>query len=226
MRAILICPEESLRTKFEAAAAEFERLSIFKILTAYPEVDVLRRLVRSSTPDVIFISHENAEVAESLNSALGKDFPRVPRIGLHTSQEPAIFRQAMRMGVRELLCSPFNRAELGEALGQIATHLEEHPADVGCTDHFFAFMPAKAGVGASTVAANFTWALSEMPGVTPLLADFDQHSGMVGFQFNANNDFTLSDPAARIKKLDDEAWARLVTRVGNVELLLSGAPHA
>src|SRR5882757_3799144 len=142
MRVILICPQETLRKEFEAVTAEFKSLIVYKTLTEFPPAEALRRLVRSSTPDLIFLSMENMEVAESANALLATDFPRVPRIGLHSSQQPAAFRHALRLGVRELFTSPFNRTEIGEALGHLKTHLEQNPASIGRTDHFFSFMPA------------------------------------------------------------------------------------
>jgi len=61
--------------------------------------------------------------------------------------------------------------------------------------------------------------------VHALLADFDIHSGVAGFLFNAEHEFSVSDAAERAKDLDDESWQNLVKNVGNIDLLLSGAPR-
>jgi pilus assembly protein CpaE len=58
-----------------------------------------------------------------------------------------------------------------------------------------------------------------------LLADFDVASGVAGFMFNAEHNFSVNDAAVRNKELDDATWQRLVKRVGNVDLLLSGSPR-
>ena len=82
-------------------------------------------------------------------------------------------------------------------------------------------MPAKAGVGASTIAANATWAFCERPDTNVLLADFDMASGVTEFMFDTKHDHNLADAAMRGKELDDDSWQRLVKKVGKTDLLLS-----
>jgi pilus assembly protein CpaE len=125
----------------------------------------------------------------------------------------------------QLLSAPFDSAEVAQVLNQLEKDLEVRPATINSTDRFFAFMPAKAGVGASTIAANATWAFSQPEGANVLLADFDTASGVTEFMFDTQHDHNLVDAAARCKDLDEEAWRRLVKGVGNIDLLLSGAPH-
>jgi pilus assembly protein CpaE len=86
-------------------------------------------------------------------------------------------------------------------------------------------MPAKAGVGASTLAANTTWAFSQMDNPSVLLADFDMASGVTEFMFNTSHDRNLADATAHGRQLDDDAWRSLIKTVGNTDLLLSGAPR-
>jgi pilus assembly protein CpaE len=80
-------------------------------------------------------------------------------------------------------------------------------------------------VGASTIAANTTWAFSQMENTHTLLADFDMASGITEFLFDATHDRNLADMVAHGKQLDDDAWRSLIKRVGNIDLLLSGAPQ-
>src|SRR5215475_14281849 len=97
MRAILICPDEKLRTQFETAAASHVNLVFSKVLTDYPSGDAATRLIRAWVPEVIFLSVEHAEVAEHLNRRLEVEFPSIPRIALSSSQSPEVFRFALRL---------------------------------------------------------------------------------------------------------------------------------
>ncbi len=63
-----------------------------------------------------------------------------------------------------------------------------------------------------------------MPESRILLADFDSHSGVVGFLFDKEHEYSVSDAATRCRELDEDAWQRLIRKVGNIDLLLSGAP--
>jgi pilus assembly protein CpaE len=88
----------------------------------------------------------------------------------------------------------------------------------------FAFVPAKPGAGASTIAANTTWAFSRMQKPQVLLADFDLSSGIAGFLFKTEHEHQITDALSRSHELDDEGWQRLVKKLGNIDLLPSGAP--
>jgi pilus assembly protein CpaE len=125
----------------------------------------------------------------------------------------------------QILSSPFESVEVGEVLDQLERDLEVRPVVIDSTDRFFAFMPAKAGVGASTIAANTTWAFSQIENTSVLLADFDMASGVTEFMFNTSHDRNLADATAHGRQLDDDAWRSLVKTVGNTDLLLSGAPR-
>jgi pilus assembly protein CpaE len=125
----------------------------------------------------------------------------------------------------QLLSSPFESSEVGQVLDQLERDLEVRPVVIDSTDRFFAYIPAKAGVGASTIAANTTWAFSQMENPSVLLADFDMASGVIEFMFNTSHDRNLADVTAHGKQLDDDALRTLVKKVGNTDLLLSGAPR-
>jgi pilus assembly protein CpaE len=199
-------------------------MALSKILDQYPAPEILTRLVRAWAPEVIFLSMEDAEAAEATSRQITKEFPAIQQVALHSSQEPWVFRHVLSLRMRELLVSPVSPEELAHSLDQLALHLDAHPADIGSTKKFFAFLPAKGGVGASSIAANATWALTKVPETKVLLADFDMHSGSVGFLFDRDHEYSINDAATRGGELDDEAWQRLTRKSGDVDLLLSGAP--
>ncbi|HXP84354.1 MAG TPA: cellulose synthase operon protein YhjQ/BcsQ [Bryobacteraceae bacterium] len=224
MRAILICPNELLRKQFEEAVVD-STVRIARTLNSYPPSEDLRRVVRAWAPEIVFLDIENESMAEAVAGQLEEEFPAVQRVALHPLQNAAVFRSVLRMHMGQLLSAPFDSVEVGQVLNQLQQDLETRPATINSTDRFFAFMPAKAGVGASTLAANATWAFSQPEGSNVLLADFDMASGVTGFMFDAEHDQNLVDAAVWGKEVDEEAWRRLVKTVGNIDLLLSGAPH-
>jgi MinD-like ATPase involved in chromosome partitioning or flagellar assembly len=225
MRGIVICPDIALRQRFEEAAAQYN-LTLVKRLDSYPSPEAFGRLARAWAPEVVFLSLENHGHATEFCRHMEAEFPDVQRIALHSSPDPATFKLALRLRMRELLIAPFQHAELAQALSDVVSHLEKHPINiVGCSDRFYAFTPAKAGVGASTIAANVTRAFATMPKVHALLADFDIYSGVAGFLFNVEHEFSIIDAADRSKDLDDDSWRQLVKNVGDIDLLLSGAPR-
>jgi Flp pilus assembly CpaE family ATPase len=225
MRAILICPGEDLRKEFEQAIAPHWALHISRTLDEYPTPQDLRRVVRAWAPEIVFLNIENLHMAELIARQLEAEFPAIQRVALHPSQDVTILRQVLQLRMTQLLSSPFESTEVGQVLDQLERDLEIRPVVIDSTDRFFAFMPAKAGVGASTIAANTTWAFSQMENTSVLLADFDMASGVTEFMFNTSHDRNLADATAHGRQLDDDAWRSLIKTVGNTDLLLSGAPR-
>jgi len=198
---------------------------ISRSLDNYPTKEDLRRLVRAWAPEIIFLNVESENMAAVIAGQLEAEFPAIQRVALHSSQNASVFRMVLRLHMSQLLASPFERSETIQILDQIQRDLEARPATINSTDRFFAFMPAKAGVGASTIAANATWAFSQPKDAVVLLADFDMHSGVTGFMFDKEADHKLVDIPTLGKTVDEESWRRIVVSVGNIDLLLSGAPH-
>jgi pilus assembly protein CpaE len=224
MRAILICPDAEVRGDFQKLADRYSALRMAKSLDHYPDEDAFRRLMRMWAPNVIFVSMEDTYAAEQLSQQLNAEFPSIQRIALSKAEEPAIFRLALQLRMSELLVPPFDEDRFLEMLKRVADHLKLHPASGGNPGQVYAFMPAKGGVGASTIAANAAWAFSESPESNVLLADFDVSSGVTGFMFNAEHDYSVNDAAERNREMDDQTWQRLVKKVGKIDLLLSGSP--
>ncbi len=225
MRAILICPNENLKEKFASTVARDQTITLLKILDTYPSGEQLRQVVSASAPEIVFLDIENLEKAGEIANQLEKDFPTIQRIALHWSQDASIFRRVLQLRMRELLAPPFDPSETQPILDRIQQELLLKPATIASTDHLFAFLPAKAGTGASTIAANTTWAFGELRDHNVLLADFDTSSGVTGFMFNVEHEYSLKDANGQEHELDGETWNRIVKRAGNIDLLLSGAPH-
>jgi pilus assembly protein CpaE len=225
MRSILICPNEGLKEKFTEAALQHPNLVISKVLNEYPSGHHLRQTICLYAPEIVFLDIEDAEAAEGIARHLAKDFPSIQRIALHHSQDPAVFRRVLQLRMRELLSPPFHPSDIGPIFDRVEEELRAYPATIGATEHLYAFLPAKAGTGASTIAANATWAFGQIPDKKILLADFDTSSGMTGFMFNVEHEYGLQDAVAEERGFDEENWNRVVRSIGNIDLLLSGAPH-
>lgn len=224
MRAILICPNAELRSKFEKIASFYDQLKLTKSYDHYPEDDALRRLVRICAPDVVFISVEDPAAAEQITQLMDTEFPSLQRVALSASEEPSILRLALQLRMAELLVPPIDNNNFAGMLRRLGKHLELHSTTIGEPGKIFAFMPVKGGSGASTIAANASLAFAEMEGANVLMADFDVYSGVSGFMFNVEHDYSIGDAVKRNKELDDDAWQRLIKKAGKLDLLLSGAP--
>jgi pilus assembly protein CpaE len=89
----------------------------------------------------------------------------------------------------------------------------------------FAFLPAKGGVGATTVAVNTCAALARLPESRVLLTDFSVGSGTIRFMLNLNNGYSLQDAVEHSIHMDEAIWSPLISRAENMDILHAGSPN-
>lgn len=222
IQSIVISPDRTLGDALAAELQVFEYLSIEKKIYHYPNKKELIQTIRARAPHVVFLCFEPLEGALEIARILEAETPRVQIVGFASKGDPNLLRQAMRLGIREFLEHPFDRASVRDSLIQVKTFLDQHPVEHLNTTRVFTFLPSKAGVGTSTIAANVAAALARNPDGRPLLADFDLNSGMQRFMLKLANEFSVSDAVEHALSMDENLWPPMVTNVEGVDVLHAG----
>ena len=130
----------------------------------------------------------------------------------------ALYRELMRRGVSEYLVPPLRPLPI---IGAI-TSLYADPAQpfVG---RQIAFVAAKGGVGASTLAHNFAYAMSETMQAATVIVDFDLAFGTAGLDFNQDPLQGVADALSQPERLDSVLMDRMMARCSE-RLSLFAAP--
>ena len=126
--------------------------------------------------------------------------------------------QLMQVGIRDVL-SPDNAEEVRQATRRAVAKLtspEELRAEV------FAFMPAKPGCGATTLATHVMSVAAQLTTEPTLLLDFDLRLGVTSFLLKAGGNHTIADALRQVDHLDPDLWASLVSQAGKLHLVGSG----
>ena len=163
----------------------------------------------ASSPNVIVIEMNGSpeiflgcldRLAESCDPAT-----KVLVVG-HTN-DVLLYRELMRRGVSDYLISPLSLVDCIRALSEIFNAPSAEP--VGRT---VAVIGAKGGVGASTIAHNFAWTVSESFDVQTAIADLDLAFGTVGLDFNQDPAQGIADAVFANDRLDGNLVERLLTK--------------
>lgn len=222
LRAIIICPDPNLSSRLQRAVTTLGEVTLCRSIAQYPDAVDLVRALRAHAPDVIFLSFENPERATQIVRFLENEAKGVQTIAVDRAADAKILRIIMRSGLREVVTDPFDRASLLEALQGVQSLLGSTPAEHIATDQIFSFVPAKAGVGASTLALNISAALSRRPDTRVLLTDFDLNSGMMRFLLKLQNQYSVSDAVEYTNTLDENLWPQMVTSFDRLDVLHAG----
>ncbi len=129
-----------------------------------------------------------------------------------------LYRELMRRGVSEYLVPPLKPMQLIAAI----TTLYSDPSSP-FTGRQVAFVAAKGGAGASTLAHNFAYSLSERMQTNTVLVDFDLAFGTAGLDFNQDPLQGVANALGQPDRLDTMLLERMMVRCSD-RLNLFAAP--
>jgi pilus assembly protein CpaE len=168
-------------------------------------------------PDLVLLELDQAEKALSLASSIGMIRREAVIVGYVRSAPPPadLVREA---GVAEILPNPVTSPALQACLGRVLRRNQPEVQDL------VAFLPAKAGSGATTLALNVAGSLARDFDRRVLAVDADLHSGIFSVLLKLEADYTLLDALENAGSLDGTQWYRIVVRAHGVDWLVSPKP--
>ena len=129
-----------------------------------------------------------------------------------------LYRELMRRGVSEYMVAPIQPLQLIAAIGGLFTDPDQ--PFMGRT---IAFVGARGGAGASSVAHNTAFAMSERIGVNTVIVDYDLPFGTSGLNFNQDPLGGVADALSQPERLDNTLLDRMMVRCTD-KLSLFAAP--
>jgi pilus assembly protein CpaE len=220
--AIAISPDARLAKEFEAALRSDGKVAIVRHVPKYPAGLELARLIRAHAPRLVLLSAAGVAEAVRVVTELEAAAPGIQVMAIDHSIDQRTLLELMRAGVREFVPLESIASELPPALDRLIAALVRKPPSIESTELMYSFLPAKPGVGCSTIALNAAVALSREPDHRALLMDFDLSCGMIGFLLQLDPTRSIVDAAERAAELDEELWPRLVQGAGSLDVLPAG----
>ncbi len=129
-----------------------------------------------------------------------------------------LYRELMRRGVSEYLIMPVGTMDMIASLSSIY-----NSPDSGVVGRSIAVVGAKGGVGASTLAHNLAFTISETFDAATVLVDLDLPFGTAGLDFNQDPSQGLADAVFAPDRLDANLLDRLLSKCTD-RLSLLAAP--
>jgi pilus assembly protein CpaE len=223
MRTVLVFPDEGAHRDLVDALGEFPEIEVVRKVPHYPEVEEFLRILRARRPDFVFISGEDLPRFQTLAAAVDDRMPGLPVVCVSRDGNPLdLIPKLMHLGVRELLASPVTHEKLGKSIAAIAGQLVKHPPPLVRMGDLYAFLPAKPGVGASTIAVSASCALADELHVRTLLLDCDLMAGVIRFLLKLGNSSSIINALDHADSLDEDMWRQMVGHWDGLEVLHAG----
>ena len=192
--------------------------------TAIPFVvaarDSLPELAHASAkqPAVLVLDLREERQIPSQLAVLKRNHPSTGVLIVAAQLDPTLLLEAMRAGVNEFVTAPVTVPDLMAAFKRLMGNLA-----ATTRGEIFAFVGAKGGVGATTVAVNVASVLAKGTPDSTLLIDLNLACGDAAVYLGAEPRFSVVDALENVQRLDTAFFSGLVVRTkGGVDLL--GAP--
>lgn len=178
---------------FETAVEEFERKAI------------------QLQPPLLVIEYDpGQQILADMLGRLRRTTPNGAVIAVSKDKDPDSILGAMRQGVREYLVEPVSAADFNAAV----LRLKKEAGGPGqAQGPLIVVMGVKGGVGASHLAINLAWSLSQKYAQRIGLIDLDLGGGDLSFLLDMEPKRTMSDLAANFDSVDSLFLDSLMSEV-------------
>ncbi len=184
-------------------------IGIYKSLSRHPAPSELFQLLSVFSPEIVFLEVTYSRRELELLREIQTCYPKIATIGFG---EPSDL--PLPAGVHQYLAAPFSPEAFQRALRAAAEFQK-----AAIPDNIFAFVPAKAGSGATTLALCVSRYLAQRCQKRVLLVEADVHSGPISFLLDLKPEQSIVDALENCHRLDDTSWQRLVTKTDGFDLL-------
>ncbi|MDE2362655.1 MAG: AAA family ATPase [Hyphomicrobiales bacterium] len=131
----------------------------------------------------------------------------------------SLYRELMSRGISEYMVTPFSVLDFVRHISQL--YNGDGAAPLG---RMLAFVGAKGGVGASTVAHNVAWSIARELEIQTVIADMDIAYGTAGLDFNQDPPQGIADAVLAPDRLDANMIDRLLSKcTDHLSLLAASA---
>jgi len=203
-----------------AAAIEDDRqVESFWTLADYPEPRQLAELLECRSGCVVFLDFSDALRAEQVAHQLADHPRKAAVIGIQPAAcDAKQIIEMVRLGIKDALAVPLSPREVQRSFQRAKRQFSSHTDPAAVEANLFAFLPAKPGVGATTIAAHSAAAAARLANRRTLLIDFDLRLGMTSFLFKLHGEHSVLDALGLGPRLED-LWDQMIGRVGMLDIL-------
>jgi pilus assembly protein CpaE len=157
------------------------------------------------------------------------EHPEVGAILIAPELSTELFRQALRAGIRDVLPSPVDTAQLTDSVSRVVETLNvnrrtEGFAETGEIGQIITVFSTKGGAGKSVIAANLAVVLAKRSARPVVLVDADLQFGDVAVMLKLAPQHTIVDAVGSIDRLDPGLLQNLLVRHEPSGLLVLPAP--
>ena len=210
LRIAVVDPKDATREALKAALLGLDTVWLEAECSRY---EFFGDVIAQTNPDIGFVALDsNSEKALDLISSLAKSAPDCAILAVSSSTDGNLILKTMRAGAKEFLTQPLKPEDLSAALQRVARQRFGAASGSGRGCVTVAVTGATGGVGSTSVAVNLGCALAAEKGNSVVLVDLDLCLGDADVFLDTIPEYTISDVAQNIGRLDLTLLKRSLTK--------------
>lgn len=216
-RAVVLATDPEFGKAAECLAFESGHLIVNKTLGAFPESDYdVGRLISSYAPELMLVENTDTVRALEVCDRLRSYSPELAVLAMGGRATPShLVKRFDAIGATVLSGSFSDQQFLAGVRSSI------HAARRDSFGPLYAFLPGKAGSGATTVAFNVATSMALELGKKTFVLEADLHSGVMATLLDVKPGHALVDALQNASSLDYSAWVNYVISAHSTDFLLA-----
>jgi pilus assembly protein CpaE len=215
-RAVVLAPDAEFALAVERLALESGHLIVNKTIATFPESGYdVGRVIAGFDPEVILLENTQPDTALNVAEKLRNYAPNVAVVVLGGRVAPNVEQKFDEIGVA-CLNGAFSQRQFLAALKSAI-----HRSRQNSLGPVFAFLPGKAGSGATTVAYNMATSMAISLEKKVFLLEADLHSGVISTLLDRKPRLPLIDALQNAGQLDYSTWLKYVVTAHSTDFLLA-----
>jgi pilus assembly protein CpaE len=210
LRIAIVDPKDATRESLKAMLLGLDSVWLEAECSRY---EFFGDVIGQTNPDIGFVALDsNPDKALELVASLSKSAPECAVLVTSTSTDGNLILRTMRAGAKEFLTQPLKTEDLAAALQRVSRQRFGNSSSNarGCT--VITLTGATGGVGTTSLAVNLGCALATDPTNSVVLLDLDLCLGDADVFLDSIPEYTLSDVAQNIARLDLTLLKRSLTK--------------
>jgi pilus assembly protein CpaE len=215
----IISRDAAMRTRIEAALEVTVDVDSVLMIPEYPGAAEIQSLEDAENKYVAFIDFRDDPVrAIALAGEINRTCPSVGTVALNVGSSQSELIAVVRAGVCEVLPQPFTDEDVATAVLNVTRKLASGAGPIS-DGIVYAFLPAKPGSGASSLAAYSALACARLSERRPLLLDFDLRLGITSFVLKLDSNNSIMNAFENCGRMDQTLWDQLVSDREGLDIL-------
>ena len=210
LRIAVVDPKDASRDALKSAILGLDSVWLEAECSRY---EFFGDVVGQTNPEIGFIALDsNPDKALELVASLAKSAPACAILVTSTSNDGNLILRAMRAGAKEFLTQPLKVEDLSAALQRVSSQRVGGAVGSGRGCRLIAVTGATGGVGSTSLAVNLGCSLATDPANSVVLLDLDLCLGDADVFLDTIPEYTLSDVAQNVGRLDLTLLKRSLTK--------------